>query len=147
MAIISFETLIFAQDLSVEIFLDSYFNQQTYSTMSYDVAGERIICANNEKDNDIFDRAIIFTIENEKSIRPLFYIQKESLFNSSDLIFTGRIKSQLFYGWKMNFSEKNSSFSLDFYTDNGNHVTDGPIFMWDKSKMKFNEYIIDKTML
>lgn len=147
MIYLGYSALICAQEISVDKFLENYFSLQSYNQKKYIIEGRETIFAYHEKRNGIFDRAIMLTIESGKSVRPLFYIQDNSLFNSSELLFTGNIQTQVFYGWEIHIVEKNSSFSLSFYTDNGLHVTDGPIFIWDRSKMKFLEYVIDKTMM
>ena len=146
---ISSVLFLYSQDISVGTFLDNYFETKNYTQETYNIAGQAVFFAyraNNEKLR-IFDKAIMFTVENEKSIKPLVFFLGNTVANSEKVLFVGEIQTQIFYGWSIKIVEKNASFSTKYYTDNGVHVTEGPIFIWDKTKSRFKQFIIDKTMM
>lgn len=95
--------------------------------------------------SNIFDKAILYKKQKD-SITSLVKFEESTIFNSEDILFSAKIETQLFYGWSVNFVEKNNSFSTIYHTDEGNHLTDGPILVWDYTVGKFKKSIIDKSM-
>jgi hypothetical protein len=139
----------YSQETFVNGFLENYFGTKDYSVMNYTLSGTKVVFAykKNKSNSEVFDKGIIFRIENKQSVKPLIYFLGNNICNSDRILFSGKIETQLFWGWSIYFVEKNGSFSTKFYTDDGTYVTEGPIFIWDAVNLKFKQYEIDKSMM
>ncbi len=93
---------------------------------------------------EIISKGIFYVYEDNK-ILPYLVIDNEKIFNNLKLLFQGIIKPQQFYGYQIKVIEKNKCISTDYYTDFGEHVKEGPTFLWNSKSKIFTKYEIDRS--
>ena len=132
-----------------DTFAESYFGNEQYQIVSKSIGGQVMYFAFTfvDEENSIFDECIVYFRETDGSYEAVLSIENNDIYDSSgEKLFRGEIRTQTFFGWGIYISERTSSFSLDYYTENGTNVTDGPIFVWNREKRAFEEYVIDESM-
>lgn len=118
---------LFCNEGNADIFLENYFSGKEYNIKTFQFQNKTLVFSFYSEDaNDIIQKAIFFEVMDE-SIKPLFYIMDNKIFNSRKKLVSPIIKTQKFYGWKVTpmFTENSISIYTKFYTDDGAHVTDG----------------------
>lgn len=118
---------LFCNENNTDIFLENYFNGREYNIKTFQFQNRTLIFSFYSKDsNDVIQKAIFFE-EKDESIKPLFYVMDNKIFNSRKRLISPIIKTQKFYGWKVTpmFTENSISIYTLFYTDDGFHVTEG----------------------
>lgn len=79
------------------------------------------------------------------NISPVLYITSNKISDQDGEILLEANSPHIFYGWVIGIFERNNSFSLTFYSNNGVNVTDGPILIWDRDLGTFKRYVVDKS--
>ncbi len=127
-------------------YLKTFFSSTEYKTKEYYFDNEKMLFSFVYSDNsmEIISKGIFYVYEDNK-ILPYLVIDNEKIFNNSKLLFQGIIKTQQFYGYKIKVIEKNKCISTDYYTDFGEHVTEGPTFLWNSKSKIFTKYEIDRS--
>jgi hypothetical protein len=135
-----------SEDNTVTTFLEFIFNSRDFYCENYHIGGKEMLFAYKRKNQSkIFDKAVIM-YKNNINFQPILYISQNMIITSSGkIIFEGRSLTQVFYGWTINVVEKSNAFSLEFYTNNGNNVTEGPTIIWDSVNNGFTLYTVDKS--
>lgn len=128
-----------------ENFIDSFFTKN-YNTKTIEFDDFKMMFSyENAADSDeIITKGIFYSFANDKIIKHLV-IDNETICNDSEILFKGIIKTQQFYGYKIKVIEKNKCISTVFCTDFGEHVTEGPTFLWNSKSKSFTKYEIDRS--
>ena len=146
---ISIQVICYGDETRLAAFLENYFETENYRYEKHIISKQELIFAYRiiDGERDIFDKAIIFSYQNTSIVLPQLFVTKNKVIDrNSKIIFEGIIANQLFYGWTLKVVEQNNSFSTNYFTDNGIHVTDGPIFIWDNKSNCFIQFAIDRNM-
>ena len=136
-----FSVLTFAKDNRVNIFLTNYFEANDFHVEEYKQKSSLLYFAYKTKDNnEIFQRGILFDYR-DGTITPLLFFNGNEIYNSGELLVSPEVKTQQFYGWKIILKEQKGKYIVytSFYTDNGEHVTDGVVLIKEKK-----EFVIRK---
>lgn len=128
-----------AQNAVNQAFLDNYFGTDQYVCKEQPVDGPQCFFAYRKLGTEgIFDKAILFKLQNDSSVRIFLFVTGNRILDANGkLLFTGEIASRKFYGWSMNTGDRTDTFSLNFHTDGGKSVTEGPILAFDKKRKTF----------
>ena len=127
-------------------YLKTFFSSSEYITKQYSFDNETILFSfvYSEDSNEIIAKGIFYTYENN-ILKSYLIIDNEKIYNNSGLLFQGIIKTQQFYGYKINVIEINKCITTVFCTDLGKHVTEGPTFLWNSKQKVFTKYEIDRS--
>lgn len=139
---------LYSSEKIINSFLLNYFEDNSFFYEKKIIDKKELYFAYRIIDNNhsIFNKSIIFIQTEAENISPILYITSNVITDKDGInIFEGISNTQIFFGWKINIVERNNSFSLDFYTNDGVNVTEGPILIWNSSKNTFQLYVIDKS--
>ena len=127
-------------------YLNNFFSTTEYKTTQYIFDNDKLLFSYQYSENskEIIDKGIFYMYEDNKLI-PYLIIEDENIFNNSKLLFQGIIKTQQFYGYKIRVIEKNNCIDTDFCTDFGEHITEGPTFLWNSKLKVFTKYELDTS--
>jgi hypothetical protein len=141
------QMVIFPSEIDIAAFLENYFESSEFSYERRHIDGQELLFAyRNKNSSEIFDKAIIFRNNEHNFFQPVLYITSNKIINNlGELLFEGIILTQNFYGWSIRIVERNNSFALNFYTNNGVNVTDGPTMIWDTTKNSFKRFQVDRS--
>jgi len=127
-------------------YIIEFFSSSEYLTKQYrfdnDIILFSFVYADNS--NEIISKGIFYSYYDNK-LETHLIIDNETIFNNSKILFRGIIQTQQFYGYRINVIETNKCITTDFFTDFGEHVTEGPIFLWNSKLKYFYKYEIDKS--
>ena len=126
------------------IYLDQYFANEEYKikTLNFDDTLIKIAYLENKENNSLITKGVIYSFD-KNGIRPFFFIDDYIIKDNTKQI-TFPIKSQVFYGWKIEVNKK-SNLSFQIYTDKGKHTTDSINYYFDKKQNSFVQEKIDKS--
>ena len=135
----------FCKDFS-DNYLITFFSSSEYITKQYRFDDDVILFSfiYSDNSNEIISKGIFYTY-NDKQLKTYLIIDYETIYNNSKILFQGIIQTQQFYGYRINVIETNKCITTDFCTDLGEHVTEGPIFLWNSKLKTFTKYEIDKS--
>lgn len=139
---------LYSSEKTINSFLINYFEDNSFMYEKKTIDKKELYFAYRIVDDNhsIFNKSIIFIQTEAGNISPILYITSNIITDRDGVnIFEGISNTQTFFGWKINIVERNNSFSLDFYTNDGVNVTEGPILIWNRSKDTFQLYVIDKS--
>lgn len=127
-------------------YLISFFSSSEYITKRYQFDNETILFSfvYSDNSNEIIAKGIFYTYDDNK-FKSYLIIDNETIYNNSKILFQGIIQTQKFYGYRINVVEINKCVTTVFCTDLGEHVTEGPIFLWDSKLKVFTNYEIDRS--
>lgn len=126
-------------------FLENYFKDSLFEisdqlTINDDDAFLAVTYANKER--RIVNRAIVFSVENGL-FRIYLFIEKNKIQNTNgEILFTTDLNA---YGWDIRVYPRIVYFELDFFSNDGIYVTDGPSIEWNQNETKFGRVKIDTS--
>ena len=125
-------------------YLDKYFSNETYKikTLNFENRIFKFAYSENKENSSLITKGLIYTADNN-DIKPYLFIDDYIIRDNSKQI-TYPIKSQSFYGWKIEYDNK-SYLSFQIFTDAGKHTTDSVIFYFDKNLNNFVKRTIDPS--
>lgn len=126
--------------------LEDFFNNNSYITVDYSFYDLKFHFSyvNADNSDQIIAKGIFYTGD-VNNIKQLLVVANEKIYNDEELLFVGKIITQQFYGYKIDVIEINKCIATDFYTNLGKNVADGPTFLWNSSKKRFEVYKIDPS--
>ena len=125
-------------------YLDKYFSNETYKikTLNFENRIFKFAYLENKENSSLITKGLIYTADNN-DIKPYLFIDDYIIRDNSKQI-TYPIKSQSFYGWKIEYDNK-SYLSFQIFTDAGKHTTDSVILYFDKNLNNFVRRTIDPS--
>lgn len=127
-------------------YLLTFFSSSEYITQQYQFDNDKIFFSfvYSDNSNEIISKGIFYTYDDNK-LKLYLIIDNETIYNESKILFQGIIKTQQYYGYKINIIEIDKCITTVFCTDLGKHVTEGPIFLWNSKLKEFTNYEIDRN--
>jgi hypothetical protein len=144
-----FPALANSSEINMTSFLENYFDSSRFQYEVHNIGGKEMTFAYRVKTSTpkkIFDKAIIFYNHDDVSFQPVLYITANKIITYTGELLMEGITHNVFYGWAMIVVERNNSFALSFYTNDGKNVTDAPTMVWDNDEKSFKEFPIDRSM-
>jgi hypothetical protein len=138
--------ILYSKESVLKTFLEYVFGSTSFRYETNVMGDVELLFAYKDKTTmGIFDRAIVM-YQDDNSFHPVLYIHDNKIINpDGEIIFEGLSLTQSFYGWTIHILEQYNSFSLNFYTNDGNNVTEGPIMEWDSKKKMFKLHMPDRS--
>ena len=124
----------------------SFFENEGFVTEEHYMGGEKLLFSYlpSDKTNNCVYKAILYKEKGDSLVKYLVF-DKNVISNSVGEIFKGEIVNQKYYGWKIQFVEKNNCISADFVTNSGKNITDGPTILFDNSDGLYKLYVQDRN--
>ena len=135
----------FASNDTINSFLEFIFDSENFSSENYSFGNSEMIFSYQYRpSSNIFYKALI--LHNTFPFQPLLYISLNKIISpSGQVIFVGCNLTQPFFGWSIHVVERNNAFSLNYYSNNGRNVTEGPTILWDNRRREFTLYNVDRS--
>ncbi|MCR5313405.1 MAG: hypothetical protein K6E54_07165 [Bacteroidaceae bacterium] len=123
-----------------------FFENKEFITKEYHMGGKRLLFSYipSNQAKDCVYKAILYEKTGDSTYKHLIF-DKNVISNSKEVIFNGVIETQKYYGWKIEFVEKNNCILTDYVTNEGKNITEGPTILFDDTTRLYKLYVQDRS--